>query len=112
MGISRLVSFGIGAPAEVPGSIVSGPMTRCDEAAQLLPPKVLAPGTEVQLIGGPVVDFIATVDSMAPDPRVWVLPDCMGQGARMAVTVGGCARSDAPAQAWPVCNSVPMSSRL
>jgi len=88
-GVSRLVSFRAGSPAEVPQPIISGLMARCDEAAQLLPPKDLAPGTEVQLIGGPFADFIGTVEAMAPDRRVWVLLECMGQTARLAVKVEG-----------------------
>ncbi|MBW6507610.1 MAG: transcriptional activator RfaH [Rhodobacteraceae bacterium] len=86
-GVSRLVSFGEGAPAEVPQPIVMGLMARCDAGARLIPPKVLQPGTEVQLIGGPFADFVATVESMAPDQRVWVLLECMGQRARVAVKV-------------------------
>lgn len=88
-GVSRLVSFSAAVPAEVPLAIVSGLIARCDDAARLLPPKVFAPGTEVQLIGGPFADFVATVEAMAPDRRVWVLLECMGQTARVAVPVEG-----------------------
>lgn len=86
-GVTRLVQFGASAPAEVPAPIITGLMARCDAEARLLPPKALQAGTEVQLIGGPFADFVAAVESMAPDQRVWVLLDCMGQKTRVAVKV-------------------------
>jgi len=41
----------------------------------------------VEMLTGPFANFIATVDSIDPEQRIWVLMDFMGQQARMQVTV-------------------------
>ncbi len=83
-GISRLVSFGTD-PAPVPLELICGLMLRCDAEGKLLPPRLLNPGDRVRLTAGPMADFVATVEAMAPDQRVWVLIDIMGRTARVAV---------------------------
>lgn|GEM_PF-199563 len=84
-GVTRLVQFGTNAPVEVPVPIIAGLLACSDHEARILPSKALQAGTTVQLISGPFADFVATVESMAPDQRVWVLLDCMGQMTRLAV---------------------------
>ena len=83
-GITRLVSFSK-EPATVPLDIVSQLMLRCDAAGKLLPPKLLKPGDQVRLTTGPFADFVATIENIAPDRRVWVLMDIMGGQTRVAV---------------------------
>ncbi|MFZ5965205.1 transcription termination/antitermination protein NusG [Thalassococcus sp. BH17M4-6] len=83
-GITRLVGVG-GAPAAVPADIISGLMMRCDAQGKLMPPEQLTPGTKVALTGGPFADFIAEVDKIESDRRVWVLLDIMGGKTRVAV---------------------------
>ncbi len=83
-GITRLVSFG-NEPAMVPLDIVSQLMLRCDSAGKLLPPKLLKPGDQVRIASGPFADFVATIDDIAPDRRVWVLMEIMGGQTRVAV---------------------------
>ena len=51
----------------------------------MLPPKVLKPGDQVALNAGPFANFVAEVEKIAPDRRVWVLMDIMGGQARVAV---------------------------
>jgi transcriptional antiterminator RfaH len=65
--------------------IVSQLMLRCDSAGKLLPPKLLKPGDQVRLASGPFANFVARIDDIAPDQRVWVLIDIMGRQTRMAV---------------------------
>ena len=84
-GITRLVSFGK-EPAMVPLDIVSQLMLRCDTAGKLLPPKLLKPGDQVRMISGPFANFVATIENIAPDRRVWVLMEIMGGQTRVAVT--------------------------
>jgi len=84
-GITRLVSFGK-EPAMVPLDIVSQLMLRCDTAGKLLPPKLLKPGDQVRMTSGPFADFVATIETIAPDRRVWVLMEIMGGQTRVAVT--------------------------
>lgn len=83
-GITRLVSFGK-EPTAVPLGLVSQLMLRCDVNGKLLPPKLLKPGDQVTLTKGPFVNFVAEVEKIAPDLRVWLLMEIMGTKTRVAV---------------------------
>lgn len=83
-GIMRLVSFGK-EPTAVPLDLVSQLMLRCNGKGKLLPPKLLKPGDQVMLTKGPFANFVAEVEKIAPDRRVWVLMELMGGQARVAV---------------------------
>jgi len=83
-GITRLVSLGK-EPTPVPLALVSQLMLRCDREGKLLPPKLLKPGDEVMLTKGPFTDFVATIERIAPDRRVYVLMELMGAQTRVAV---------------------------
>lgn len=85
-GITRIVSLGK-EPTPVPLDLVSQLMLRCDREGKLLPPKLLKPGDEVTLTKGPFTNFVATIESIAPDKRVWVLMELMGAQTRVAVSV-------------------------
>jgi len=52
----------------------------------LLPPKSLNEGDSVEMLTGPFANFIATVDRIDPEQRIWVLMDFMGQKTRMQVS--------------------------
>ena len=83
-GITRLVSFGQ-QPSSVPLGIVSQLLLRCDAAGVLLPPKRLQPGDQVCLTTGPFANFVAEIETIAPDRRIWVLMDFMGGRTRVLV---------------------------
>jgi transcriptional antiterminator RfaH len=83
-GLTRLVSFAA-TPAPVPEDLVTRLQQRCDATGKLLPPRAFEPGDSVRLTSGPFADFVATVDSLSPDRRVWVLLDLMGRQTRVAV---------------------------
>ena len=83
-GITRLVSFGK-EPTAVPLDLVSQLMLRCDAKGKMLPPKLLKPGDQVTLTKGPFANFVAEVEKIAPDRRVWVLMEIMGAQTRVAV---------------------------
>lgn len=83
-GITRLVSFG-NEPTAVPLDLVSYLMQRCDAKGKLLPATRLSPGDKVTLTTGPFANFVAEVEKIAPDRRVWVLMDIMGGQTRVAV---------------------------
>ncbi|SDK67104.1 transcription termination/antitermination protein NusG [Aliiruegeria lutimaris] len=84
-GVTRLVSFGK-APAPVPHDLVLHLKQRCDTDGRLLPPKLPKPGDQVTLATGPFANFVAQVEKLAPDQRVWVLMDIMGGQTRVAVS--------------------------
>ena len=81
---TRLVSFGKELAA-VPLDLVSQTMLRCDAKGKVLPPKLLKPGDQVGLTKGPFSNFVAEVEKIAPDRRVWVLMEIMGGQTRVAV---------------------------
>lgn len=83
-GITRLVSFGA-APAPVPAGLVADLRGRCDDDGRLLPPETLRAGDTVTLTSGPLADFVAEVERITPDRRVWVLMELMGARTRVAV---------------------------
>lgn len=85
-GITRLVSFG-NMPMAVPNDLVSQLMLRCDDKGKLLPQKLFKQGDQVILSKGPFATFMAEVEKLAPDRRVWVLMEVMGGQTRVAVEV-------------------------
>ncbi len=84
-GVSKLVSFD-GQPKPVPLDLISELMRRCDVAGKLLPQQQLVPGDEVELLTGPFANFVAKVETIDSNQRIWVLMECMGQRARINVT--------------------------
>lgn len=84
IGVSRLVSFE-GRPKPLPLQLISGLMLRCDVSGVLPPPKSLSQGDHVEMLAGPFANFIATVDTIDPEQRIWVLMDFMGQKTRIQV---------------------------
>ena len=85
IGVSKLVSFE-GKPKPLPLQLISGLMLRCNASGELLPPKSLNEGDSVEMLTGPFANFIATVDTIDPEQRIWVLMDFMGQKTRMHVS--------------------------
>ena len=85
IGVSKLVSFE-GKPKPFSLQLISGLMLRCDASGTLLPPKSLNEGDSVEMLTGPFANFIATVDTIDPEQRIWVLMDFMGQKTRMQIT--------------------------
>ena len=81
-GVARLVSFGE-APAPVPSNFVAALRKRCDERGLLLPPETFHPGDTVTLNSGPFAKFVAEVERVGADQRVWILLDLMGRQTRL-----------------------------
>lgn len=82
-GISRLVSLGK-APTQVPRDLVAALMQRDDPDSA----ERHLPGDHVTLSHGPFADVVATIDSIAPDRRVWLLMDVMGAQTRVSADAG------------------------
>ena len=85
MGVSRLVNFD-GKPKPIPNQLIYGLMLRCDAASTMLPLNSFNEGDSVEMLTGPFANFIAKVDTIDPEQRIWVLMDFMGQKTRMQVT--------------------------
>ena len=85
IGVSKLISLE-GQPKPLPTQLISGLMLRCDASGILLPPDSLSEGDSVEMLTGPFTNFIATVDTIGPEQRIWVLLEFMGQKTRMQVS--------------------------
>lgn len=84
IGVTRLVSLGP-QPTEVPAGLIQQLQRSCDPSGKLQTHAHLAPGDTVTLRRGPFAELVATIDSLAPDQRVWVLMDIMGAPVRVTV---------------------------
>ena len=65
VGVARLVSF--------------------DGQPKALPPDQFAPGDELQVMSGPFAEYVATIETIDAEQRIWLLMEFMGQKTRMAV---------------------------
>lgn len=83
-GITRLVSFG-GQPAPVPSGIIAELRARCDPSGLLQPQTNLKVGDRVRLTEGPFADFVARIEQIEPERRVWILLEVMGRPTRLEV---------------------------
>tara|TARA_A100001015_G_scaffold205223_1_gene229449 strand:+ start:54 stop:551 length:498 start_codon:yes stop_codon:yes gene_type:complete len=84
IGVTRLVSHG-GKPQEISKDVIIGLMSRCDEQGILLEPKTPVIGDCVKLLKGAFAEFIATVETIDSDKRIWVMMDLMGRSTRIQV---------------------------
>lgn len=56
-----------------------------DAFGRLRPPAILKPGDQVKIVVGPFSDFVSTVETLAPDRRVWVMLELMDRVTHVAV---------------------------
>ena len=84
LGVLRLICQD-GVPKRVPTEVVSGLISRCDRLGRLLPPIAVRRGDIVEIHSGALANFIATVETIESDRRMWVLMDIMGQITRVQV---------------------------
>lgn len=85
LGVSRLICYN-GVPKGVPTEVVSGLISRCDSSGRLLPPSAIHRGDPVEVQSGALANFIAEVETIDSNRRIWVLLDIMGQIRRVQVT--------------------------
>ena len=83
-GVSRLICQG-GVPKRVPPEVVSALISRCDSLGRLISPTELELGDTVEIQTGALANFIATVETIDSNKRIWVLMDLMGQFSRVQV---------------------------
>ena len=87
-GVSRIVSFG-DRPAAVPEEIVAGLLERADEDGLVANSSRAQVGSEVKLTTGPFADFVARIELIEPDRRIWVLIELLGRTTRLRVDEAG-----------------------
>lgn len=83
-GITRLVSFG-STPSPIPNDLMSDLLKRADATGTDDPEVLFEAGQSVTISSGPFSEFVAQIEELAPDRRVWVLLDIMGGATRVAV---------------------------
>ena len=84
LGVLRLICQN-GAPKMVPSAVVTGLISRCDSFGRLLPPNALQSGDFVEIQSGALANFIATVETIDSNKRIWLLLDILGQVTRVQV---------------------------
>ena len=85
LGVARIVSLGE-TPTPIPSEIVNEFISRCDGDGVLCPTQGLEVGQDMQVLRGPFANFVAQVEEISPDQRVWILIDLLGQSSRISVT--------------------------
>jgi transcriptional antiterminator RfaH len=80
---------------------VAGLRARCDEEGHLLQPQALKPGDRAHVLSGPFAQFVATVESLAPQRRVWVLLEILGGETRVWLDAGQLGMRSAPCDERP-----------
>ena len=83
-GISRMLSSKE-SPKPMPEALITGLRARCDNLGKVVPLVNFEAGQSVEMHSGPFESFIATIEQMASDARVWVLLDFMGKATRVQV---------------------------
>tara|TARA_B100000780_G_scaffold142912_1_gene99988 strand:- start:75 stop:584 length:510 start_codon:yes stop_codon:yes gene_type:complete len=83
-GVSKLLTLN-SEPYLVPNTLITDIMARCNQAGLLLPQKQFSKDDSVRLVSGPFDNFLATVESIDENQRVWILIDLMGQATRTLV---------------------------
>ena len=84
-GIARMLGRGGEGLTPMPEALIAGLRARCDSVGKVLPLENFEPGQSVEMHSGPFANFIATVEQMTSDARVWVLLDFMGKETRVQV---------------------------
>ena len=84
-GVTRGVSFD-GQYRPVPDQLISDLQAGCNSEGVFLGEQALSAGDVVQIQKGPFASFLAEVESLKPDQRVWLLFDLMGQKSRVLLS--------------------------
>ena len=79
-----MLSFAEG-PKPMPEALITGLRARCDSVGKVVPLDNFEAGQSVKMHSGPFANFIAIMEKMARDARVWVLLDFMGKETRVQV---------------------------
>ena len=84
LGVSSLVSFD-SRPHQVPNELIAGLMLRCDNSGIIIPQGTLSKGDSVEILKGPFASFIAKVETVDSEQRVWIMMELMGHHAKVKV---------------------------
>lgn len=82
LGVSRIVTTR-DTPSKAPDTLVQSLKSRCDATGKIVPNTNFAPGDNVEIVHGPLSEFVGTVEKIDPQQRVWILLEIMGQTSRV-----------------------------
>ncbi len=83
-GVSRLVRFGE-RPAPVPESVMTDLLDACDQRGVICVAPALSIGERVEVVRGPLSNFVGRVHRLTADQRAIILLDIIGKQTRVAV---------------------------
>ena len=72
-----------GKPAEVPSELILNLKHRCDFNDKLLLNDKIQIGDKIKISNGPFANFIAEVENIMENKRIWVLMEYMGQTKKL-----------------------------
>ena len=84
LGVSRVISLD-GQYRPLPLSLIDELQNCCDPDGIFQAKSQIIEGDQVQIQKGPFAAFVATVESITPDARVWILIDLLGQKSSVLV---------------------------
>ena len=84
LGVSQVISSD-GQFRPLPLSLVDEFQSCCDADGIFQPKNQIIAGDTVQIQKGPFAEFVATVDYLEPNARVWVLIELLGQKSQISV---------------------------
>jgi transcriptional antiterminator RfaH len=81
-GVSRLITFNSSLKS-IPSTFVDNLMKRYDTSGKLMPIIKMKKGDKVEILKGPLANFIATVEEYESEQRIWILMDLMGRKSKI-----------------------------
>jgi transcriptional antiterminator RfaH len=84
LGVSRIISHS-GKYRALPLSLIDELQNCCDPDGIFQTKRQIIKGDQVKIQKGPFAEFVATVDHLEPNARVWVLIELLGQKSQISV---------------------------
>lgn len=85
IGVSSLVVFG-NEPKALSTSLVDGLMRRCDRNHTIKYGLGVTAGDKVNIVSGPLSKFVAKIEKIEENKRVWMLLDLLGRQTRVSIS--------------------------
>ena len=86
LGVSKLLTLN-NEPYIIPKTLITNMMAQCDLGGIFHPERQFTKGDSVRFISGPFDSFLATVENIDKNQRVWVLIGLMGQSTRTIIKI-------------------------
>lgn len=84
-GVNRLISFN-NLPKAIPQIFITELKQHCDQTGKFLLQSNLKKGDRVKISNGPFSNFIATIEKLDAENRVWLLMDLINASSRISIS--------------------------